>query len=71
MTSHKGTFDHAKTLSDYPAVLLTADLAEYLRIPEERARKMCRDGEIRAFQVGKSWRIDRDAVVELQTGATQ
>lgn len=41
--------------------LTTEEIAQALRVPEGRIRRLCRNGEIPgAFKVGKSWRVPAD-----------
>ena len=48
--------DGATRLGD----LLTVDeVAQYLRIPKNTVYKMTRSGDLRAFKVGKHWRVPR------------
>lgn len=50
--------------------LKSDEVAEALRVPETRIRKLCREGRMPgAFRIGKSWRIPADVFEQLQAQA--
>ena len=50
--------------------LTSNEVAEALRVPETRIRKLCREGRMPgAFRIGKSWRIPADIFDKLQAQA--
>ena len=43
-------------------ILNVAEVSEWLRIPKSTMYKLCADGQIPCFKIGKHWRFRRDAV---------
>jgi excisionase family DNA binding protein len=41
-------------------VLSTAEAAEELGVSEDTVRRMCERGELRAYRVGRAWKIRRE-----------
>lgn len=46
-------------------VLTVEELMELLYIGKNRAYELVRSGQIRAFRIGKTWRIPKEAVSEF------
>lgn len=46
-------------------ILTVSDLMEILYIGQNYAYKLLNEGKIRAFRVGKSWRIPRSSINEF------
>lgn len=51
-----------------PAVIGVRELANLLKVSEQMARSLLRDGKIPACKVGRNWRIETDAVREFLKG---
>jgi excisionase family DNA binding protein len=45
-------------------VMTIKEVAQYLRLSEAKVYEMARDGTIPAFRVGKSWRFQRDLLMD-------
>ena len=43
-------------------ILNVAEVSEWLRIPKSTMYKLCADGHIPCFKIGKHWRFRRDAI---------
>jgi excisionase family DNA binding protein len=41
-------------------VLSTAEAAEILGVSEDTVQRMCQRGELRAYRVGRAWKIRRE-----------
>jgi excisionase family DNA binding protein len=50
-------------------VLTLREVAEYLRITDQRAGRLLRDGEIQGRQIGPYWRVPRKNVLAYLDGA--
>ena len=50
-------------LEQYEPVLLPEEAAEILRIGMNQMYKMLNNGEIKAYHVGRTWRIPRESVI--------
>lgn len=50
---------------DLPAMLKPTEVAEFLCIHKNTVYKLIRRGDLPAFRVGKSWRIQRNALFHL------
>lgn len=48
-----------------PIALTVRQAAELLNLCNRTVYRMCVDGELKAVKLRKSWRINRDAVLEL------
>lgn len=53
---------------DPPDLLTCAEVADALRVSARTVVNLCREGNLRAYRVGKSWRIEREAVDEYLAG---
>ena len=50
-----------------PSELMTAqEVADYFRVSRVTVWRWCKEGIIPAFRIGRSWRIRRDKLVELE-----
>jgi excisionase family DNA binding protein len=47
-------------------LLTVREVAAYLRISRVTAWRWCQQGVIPAFRIGRSWRIRRDDLLELE-----
>ena len=52
-------------------VLTVEELMELLYIGKNRAYELVRSGQIRAFRIGKTWRIPKEAVSEFIMSRTR
>lgn len=50
---------------DFPAILRPSEVAEFLCIHKNTVYKLIRWGDLPAFRVGKSWRIQRSDLFHL------
>ena len=51
-------------------VMTIKEVAHYLRLSEAKVYALARDGSIPAFRIGKSWRFQKDLIVEwIRKGA--
>jgi excisionase family DNA binding protein len=52
--------------AEFMGYLTSQEVAEALRVPETRIRKLCREGRMPgALRIGKSWRIPADIFEQL------
>lgn len=58
---------HRTTTSASPndRAMLTAEVAEWLRIEVDTVRRWCREHRVRAVKVGRDWRISEKSVLDL------
>ncbi|SET38440.1 DNA binding domain-containing protein, excisionase family [Natronincola peptidivorans] len=47
-----------------PEILTTKQLAEFLQISDQTVKRAIKSGKLKAFKVGKDWRIEKEAVIE-------
>lgn len=52
-------------LNNLPIALTVHQAAELLNLCDRTVYRMCVDGELKAVKLRKSWRINRDAVLQL------
>jgi excisionase family DNA binding protein len=55
----------AKTLYEWrslPLVLTVPEVAQALRVPQNTVRSLLREGAITGVKVGRSWRVEREAL---------
>jgi excisionase family DNA binding protein len=52
-------------LSERISPLMTVkDAASWLQMNEQTIKKLCREGKIPCFKIGKNWRFDREELSE-------
>ena len=51
-------------LDNLPEVLTTKQLAEFLQVSDQTVKRAIKAGKLKAFKVGKDWRIEKEAVFE-------
>lgn len=51
-------------LDKLPNISTVKQLAEFLQVTELTVRRAINAGELKAFKVGREWRIERDSVLE-------
>lgn len=51
-------------LENYELVLLPEEAAEILRIGMNQIYKMLNSGELKAYRVGRSWRIPKESIIK-------
>lgn len=56
------------TWEQLPAVIGVRELANLLKVSEQMAGRLLRDGKIPACKVGRNWRVETDAVREFLKG---
>jgi excisionase family DNA binding protein len=49
-------------------LLTVQEVADHLRVSRVTVWRWCQQGILPAFQIGRSWRIHRDKLLELQEG---
>ncbi len=47
---------------EYPDIMTVPELAEYLGIGKNKAYDLLRNGTIKGFRIGASWKVSREAV---------
>ena len=52
-----------------PTILKPSEVAEFLGIHKNTVYKLIRRGDLPAFRVGKSWRIQRNDLFQLLEGS--
>ncbi len=50
---------------DFPTILKPSEVAELLCIHKNTVYKLIRRGDLPAFRIGKSWRIERNDLFHL------
>jgi len=51
-------------LENLPDIITVKQLAEFLQVTELTIRRAINSGTLKAFKVGREWRIERKAVTE-------
>jgi excisionase family DNA binding protein len=51
-------------LNKLPDVVTVKQLAEYLQVSETTIKRAIKSKKLRAFKVGRDWRIEKNAVIE-------
>ena len=54
-------------LEDYPDILTLKQLQEILGIGKNLALNLLNDGKIKAFKLGKLWRIQKKDLIDFMT----
>ena len=47
------------TLDNLPDVVKSRQLAEFLQVSDQTIKKAMKDGSLKAFKVGREWRIEK------------
>lgn len=56
-------------LDKLPDILTIKQLAEFLQVNSRTIQRVITSGELKAFKVGRDWRIEKDAVIKwLENG---
>jgi excisionase family DNA binding protein len=50
-------------LDNLPNVVKSKQLAEFLQVSDQTIKKAMKDGSLKAFKVGREWRIEKDEVI--------
>jgi excisionase family DNA binding protein len=58
--------DHSQRYFLQNELLTVREVALYLRVSRVTAWRWCQEGIIPAFRIGRSWRIRRDDLLELE-----
>ncbi|WP_094604745.1 hypothetical protein SPSIL_020100 [Sporomusa silvacetica DSM 10669] len=51
-------------LNNLPDVLTPKQLADFLQVSDQTIKRAIKAGKLKAFKVGKDWRIEKEAVLE-------
>lgn len=51
-------------LDNLPEVVTVKQLADFLQVTELTIRRAINSGALKAFKVGREWRIEKEAVME-------
>ena len=51
--------------SNLPLVLTTQQVADLLQVDHRTMTNYCQRGQIKAFKIGKNWRITREALLSF------
>lgn len=51
-----------------PPIMSVGEAAAALHVCSTSIRRLCRKGQLRAFKLGRSWRVPRVALDELMAG---
>ena len=51
-----------------PTIMSVDEAAAALHVCATSIRRLCREGQLRAFKLGRSWRVPRVALGELASG---
>ena len=51
-------------LDNLPEILTTKQLAEFLQVSDQTVKRAIKAGKLKAFKVGKDWRIEKEEVVK-------
>lgn len=51
-------------LDNLPDIVTPKQLAEFLQITDQTAKKAITTGKLKAFKAGRDWRIEKEAVIE-------
>ena len=52
-------------MAELPEMLTIEEVAEYLRVSDRTIRRMLADGRLHGVNLGRTWRIPRQALEEL------
>ncbi|WP_270749806.1 helix-turn-helix domain-containing protein [Fusobacterium hominis] len=58
-------FEKYKDLEAYPDVLSLKDVAQYVHISKDTARKACLDGKLKPIRIGKLYKITKENLVNF------
>ena len=53
---------------EYPDILSIIDVMEILGIGRNLALRLCKEGVIPAFKVGRNWRINKTELIKYTSG---
>lgn len=51
-------------LDNLPEVLTTKQLSEFLQVSDQTVKRAIKAGKLKAFKVGKDWRIEKEEVIK-------
>lgn len=51
-------------LDNLQDILSVKDLSEFMKVSDQTIKRAIKSGKLKAFKVGKEWRIEREAVME-------
>lgn len=51
-------------LDNLPEIITVKQLAEFLQVSELTVKRAIKAGDLKAFKVGRDWRIEKEAVLD-------
>jgi excisionase family DNA binding protein len=51
-------------LDKLPEIVTVKQLCEFLQVSDQTVIRAIKSGELRAFKVGREWRVEKDAVMK-------
>ena len=54
-------------LDNLPDISTTKELSEYLKVSGPSIKRAIKDGKLKAFKVGRDWRVEKKSVIEWVT----
>lgn len=54
-----------KDLQTYPDVMSLKDVAQYVHISKDTARKACLTGELKHIRIGRLYKITKESLIEF------
>lgn len=51
-------------LENLPDVVTVKELADFIKVSTQTVVRAIKSGKLKAFKVGKDWRIEREAAIE-------
>lgn len=51
-------------LDSLPEIITVKQLAEFLQVSELTVKRAIKAGDLKAFKVGRDWRIEKEAVLD-------
>lgn len=51
-------------LDNLPEIVTTKQLAEFLQVSDQTIKRAIKAGRLKAFKVGKDWRIEKEEVIK-------
>lgn len=55
-------------LDNLPDILTTRELADFLKVSDQTITRAIKSGALKAFKLGKDWRIEKEAVIQWAKG---
>lgn len=51
-------------LDNLPDIVTVKQLADFMQVSDQTIKRAIKEGKLKAFKIGKDWRIEREAVLE-------